>query len=210
MELRELCSLTLKRATGAVVRAAVGFVALYCGRATAYGIQLVSLDQAKEGINELFFAKVALALELIDRYDPRRLSRMRRDLSSIWLVRAGGAYFDVMTRRCVLSWHNVTAGDARSIALTLVHEATHARTLRRGVAKTQRTTAARHEAAAVRQQIAFATLLPDNESLLKYYSTVLQTPWWTSEQMRERNLAQLQAYEMPAWIIRRAQRRYDH
>jgi len=209
MEFRGFGSHVWKSAAGYISRALIGIVALRCGRASAYGIPLVSLDDAKDGVNELFFAKVTLALGLIDKYDQPRLGRMRRDLSAIWLVRAGGVYFEVSTRRCVLSWQNVVAGDARSIAMTLVHEAAHARIFGRGVVKTPRATAARHEAAAVRQQIAFATLLPENDSLLKYYSTVLQTPWWTPEQMRERELEQLRAYDVPEWIVRRTMRRYD-
>lgn len=207
MELWKIVLLTLERAAGHVVRAVIGVVALCCGRATAYGIPLVAMDESKEGVNELFFAKITIALALIDKYDSRRLGQMRRDLSAIWLVRAGGAYFDPATRRCVLSWQNIITGDARSIAMTLVHEAAHARIFGRGVVKTPRATAARHEAAAVRQQIAFATLLPDNESLLKYYSTVLQKPWWTPEQMRVRKLEQMRAYGMPDWIVRRTERR---
>ncbi len=210
MEFRAFGSQALKGVAGHISRALIGVVALVCGRASAYGIPLVSFDDAKDGVNELFFAKVTLALGLIDKYDRRRLSRMRQDLSAIWLLRAGEAYFEVSTRRCVLSWQNVVAGDARSIAMMLVHEAAHARICGRGVAKMPRATAARHEAAAVRQQMAFATLLPDNESLLKYYSTVLQTPWWTLEQKRERELARLRAYDMPEWIMRRTMRRYDH
>jgi len=208
MEFRAFGSLVVKGVAGHISRAFLGIFALGCGRGSAYGIPLVSFDDAKDGVNELFFAKVTLALGLIDKYDHRRLSRMRRDLSAIWLVRVGGAYFEVGTRRCVLSWQNVVAGDARSIAMTLVHEATHARIFGRGVMKTPRATAVRHEAAAVRQQITFATLLPDNESLLKYYSTVLQTPWWTPEQMRERELEQLRAYEVPDWVVRRTERRF--
>jgi hypothetical protein len=207
MEFRAFGSHVRKGAVAYISRAVIGLVALRCGRASAYGIPLVSLDYAKDGVNELFFAKVTLALGLIDKYDHRRLSRMRRDLSAIWLVRAGGAYFEVSTRRCVLSWQNVVADDARSVAMTLVHEAAHARISGRGVVKTPRAIAARHEAAAIRQQIAFATLLPDNESLLKYYSTVLQTPWWTPEQMRERQLEQLRAYDLPDWVVRLAMRR---
>ena len=208
MEFRRFRSQVLKSAAGYISRAVIGMVAWGCGRASAYGIPLVSLDDAKDAINEIFFAKVTLALGLIDKYDHRRLGRMRRDLSAVWLMRAGGAYFEVSTRRCVLSWQNIVAGDARSIAMTLVHEAAHARIYRRGVMKTPRATAARHEAAAVRQQIAFATLLPDSESLLKYYSTVLQTPWWTPEQMRERELEQLRAYKISDWIVRRTEPRF--
>jgi hypothetical protein len=38
---------------------------------------------------------------------------------------------------------------------------------------------------------------------------VLQRPWWTAEQMQERKVAQLRAYGMPEWIVRRMQRLND-
>lgn len=191
------------------VRLSMAVVERMCPRSSAYGIRLVAFDDPSRGQGELFFARVTLALGLIERYDPRWIRRMRRDFSGIWLGGAPGPCFEVMTRRCVLSWNSVMNGGIINLALTLIHEATHARIASRGAWRYRSVPEARHEEAAVRQETAFAARLPATDDLRRALAVKLDDPWWTPEKMLERQRAWSRDVELPGWIARWAERRYE-
>lgn len=194
----------------AIARLTVAALAPGCDRGSAYGIRLVAFDESSRGQGELFFARVTLALGLIERYDPRWIRRMRRDFSGIWLGGSPGApCFDVMTRRCVLNWNSVMYGGILDLALTLIHEATHARIASRGMARHPVAPAVRQEGAAVRQEMAFVALMPATGDRLRHLATKLDDPWWTPERMLQRLRAWNREAEIPDWLARRIERRYE-
>jgi hypothetical protein len=179
-------------------------------RGSAYGIRLVAFNDPSRGQGELFFARVTMALELIERYDPRWILRMRRDFSGIWLGGMPEApCFDVKARRCVLSWNSVMNGGIVDLALTLIHEATHARIHSRGLTWDPIVSAARHEAAAVRQESAFAARLPATDDLRRTLAKKLDDPWWTPEKMLQRQRAWNREVDLPEWLARKMERRYE-
>jgi hypothetical protein len=83
------------------------------------------------------FDPVEEALGLIKRHDPLRYDRLRRDLVRIWVFLLAGNWGEYRhpLRMCVLDERVVLDEATRSeqIASTIVHEATHARLMRRGI-----------------------------------------------------------------------------
>jgi hypothetical protein len=75
-------------------------------------------------------ARLDEALELIERYQPWRLSHLRRDLAQFWIVRypCRGAYFPerrtCMTELTFLARTDITAAP---VAASIIHEGMHAR-----------------------------------------------------------------------------------
>lgn len=107
-------------------------------------------------------ARLGEALELIERYQPWRLSHLRRDLAEFWIVRypCRGAYFPesrtCMTELTFLARTDITAAP---VAASIVHEGMHARVHRMGVAPETRD-AAREERICRRAELDFGLALP--------------------------------------------------
>jgi hypothetical protein len=87
--------------------------------------------------HDLYLARLSDALRLLARFDPLRLARLKADLAGIgvWpLGTAAGAFFPE-TGLCVVDRSVFARGaGALAVATILVHEATHARVARAGVA----------------------------------------------------------------------------
>ncbi|HEY2856310.1 MAG TPA: hypothetical protein VGJ18_25945 [Gemmatimonadaceae bacterium] len=107
--------------------------------------------------------RVRDALELIQSLDPRRLVRLRRDIDQISIVddlrpQVVGLY-GLGSRTCYLAAQHVQAELPARIALTIVHEATHARLDRLHLPKWG-TVTARSEWRAFVEELSFAERLP--------------------------------------------------
>lgn len=146
-----------------------------------------------------YFAMVTSALELIARYQPMRLERMRRDLRRILVVRQAAAAYWPHMRACVMTPAELSAGDAGDVALTLVHEATHARIHVRGI-EYEPARRERIERLCVRQQVEFAELLPNGERHIAHLTDALQAPWWTDQHLRQNKLNLLEQ-NAPQWLV---------
>lgn len=168
-------------------------------RSRVYGIPVYA--ETDDSFQALYFAKVYRALELIERFDSRRLSRIRRDLRRVVVTEHDGPHYDEILGMCVLSWHGIHRQSAEQVALTIVHEATHGRISRAGIPY-QKELRARIEAACVAQEVAFARRLPHGQVLAADAQWKLQTPWWTPEQLVERNLTRISREGAPDWMLR--------
>ena len=141
------------------------------------------------------------ALRLIAQADPARFARLRRDLGRILLASQGGPEYLHIARACILNASEVRRQSPERVAMTLVHEATHARLSRAGFANAW---ALRHriERLCVNEEIAFAQLVPGTESLIKEAQRALDVPWYTEHQLFERKIAQLRSLGRPEWMLR--------
>jgi hypothetical protein len=175
-------------------------------RSEAHGIELRAglLDAWME---PLFFAKVTRALDLIAERDARRLARIQRDVRVICGDLAGYSHWYDPLRLMVLVWPAVFPTRVEDVALTIVHEATHARIYRAGIAYDE-DARARIEAVCVGQEATFARLLPDGESLAERELKKLDTPWWTTSEFQRSQLERARAHEIPEWLIARLERHF--
>lgn len=78
------------------------------------------------------------ALGLVRDHDPRRFERMKSDLSQILVRNEPGTQHWVLSNTCALELDEVMGRSSVILALSIVHEATHARLVRAGIYPSQR------------------------------------------------------------------------
>lgn len=147
------------------------------------GLTVAMVDVGNGGLNVPLRARLALALELIDHYAPRFGARLRRDVKAIIVEPAGGTHFSVRMRVIQLDARWSIHGRIEDLALTLVHEATHARCRSLGVG--YRGKERRSEALCLRAEAAFADLL-EADQVPRPSLDALDKPWWTVEENERR------------------------
>jgi hypothetical protein len=152
-------------------------------------------------------SKIDQALNLISEFDSRRYRQIKRDVKRIWIAAAPGycAQWEEELQMCILDTDYFRRSDisASEMALTIVHEATHARLhkLKIGYAENIRE---RVERICIKSEIAFAKRLPDGQKLVEMAESGLQTPksYWTHTEFQQRDLDMLAEMSKKNWVIR--------
>lgn len=166
------------------------------------GMQVVCIASSETIDDEM--KRLRAAFELVAVHDVRRWGRILRDVRQIVLADAGGPEYIGTIGACLLSVGFVDRVSVIDLALTLVHEASHARLwhARIGRAEEQRD---RLERACIRSEKRFAETLHgrDREMALKTVEGELSGPaWWTREAITKRRDKELTAMGIPQWLIR--------
>jgi hypothetical protein len=160
--------------------------------------------------------RIEEALCLIKRYDTLSYSRVRRHLDRIWinLIPNARAHYDPSLNACVLDERYVlqdTIPIAR-VALTIIHEATHARLDAWGVAYLQEKRT-RIEAICMRRELNFLAKIPESETLREEIMQSLNWlaangEYYSDANFRERwyeggieTVRYLGTPDLPAWFI---------
>ncbi|HEU5273868.1 MAG TPA: hypothetical protein VFU97_09415 [Xanthobacteraceae bacterium] len=162
---------------------------------------------------DFLLRRVEEALELIKTYDRLRYDRITRDLDRVWarMVFGYAAQYTPAMNACELDVRFVlaVASSPAIIAASIVHEATHARIMHRGIEYAE-PIRARIEAICVRRELAFAKKLPNGLELQELAEGRLErcaTPeFWTNAKFRERDVeGTIEAARdagIPMWIVR--------
>jgi hypothetical protein len=147
------------------------------------------------------FEKVRDALRLILQYGPRFHARLRRDVKRLLFAdTVGGAYLaGLATCRIGIGYARRVA--ALDLAMTIVHEATHARLSRLGFRYVGECRE-RIERACVKTEITFARSVPGSEPAIERTRALLETEWWTPQNSRQATLAELRERGVPSWLTR--------
>jgi hypothetical protein len=152
-------------------------------------------------------SKIDQALNLISEFDPRRYLQIRRDVKKIWVSAAPGYCANWMDdfQMCILDSDyfcrdNVSASE---MALTIVHESTHARLCKLKIEYTE-DIRDRVERVCVKSEIAFAKRLPDGQKFVEIAESRLQIPesYWTNAQFEQRELDTLAELRKKTWLAR--------
>lgn len=160
---------------------------------------------------------VEAALNLIAKFDPRRLRRMQRDLNWILITRTtyAVAYFKPNLKMCVIGWQYLTAPGRNpgSVAATIVHEAMHARLFACKIPYDE-PLRPRVEAVCRAAEADFARRFPGGEELAQlilqhepapeaFSTATLDRRARESRQAEyEAELKDLEGAELPGWITR--------
>jgi hypothetical protein len=147
-----------------------------------------------------FFVKIRAALDMIAMADPKRFSRIQQSLRRFALVESGGDFYDHDLRAYIVDLPSMVARSVEEVAMTIVHESTHARIRDFGINRLP-TNEERIERACVRQEIAFATRLPASTVLAERAEQKLQRAWWSQEMMIRRDVLMLRSIGVPSVII---------
>jgi hypothetical protein len=110
--------------------------------------------------HEEVFARIGQAVHLIETVDRHRFARIRRDLKHILVRQGTGAQYWLITGTCALGLADVQRRSVPTIALMIVHEATHARLNNCGVYPWL-SLRARLEHRCLKEERSFALLLGD-------------------------------------------------
>jgi len=167
------------------------------------GLKISAFVDRKESTAVL--ANVRQAIELLKSTDAYRYRRVVRRLGHVLVAPTPiqGEYAPVL-RRCVLSKKMALAGEIRRIAVTLVHEATHAELFDRGIGYGLEIRA-RVEDVCARQELAFGRKLPEIDDLLEESEERLMLPddTWSDENLVQHQLALMeQEGTVPKWLLR--------
>lgn len=161
------------------------------------GLMVVALNGS---VTATATSQLQNALRLIDTYAPLVLQRLRRDVKRLMLVQAGGPEYWPFADGFILNAAFVEDSDAEFIALTIIHEATHARLWRAGFRYNQ-ACRERIENLCVQAEVSFAERLPDAEYFVEHTKKKLSHRWWTDDAIKERQLRARRAL-WPTWLIR--------
>lgn len=164
-----------------------------------FGFRIINLTDSWR--DETLLSKLREAFELIRTLDPRRFARMQRDVKRVVVVPYSGPEYIHAVRACMLSSEYVRKGSAEALALTLVHEATHARLMRAGIGY-EGPLRERVERVCVESEVRFARLLPDSADRVARAYATLRSPWWTDEKEFEERIRQYAQLGWPRWYIK--------
>ena len=150
------------------------------------------------------------ALKLIKTHDPYRYRRVLREIERLWAhpLPWEWAIWLPALKRCVVDPRFVLSASTAFIASAIVHEATHGTLTRRhvGYAETLRE---RVEKACMRQELAFASKIPDGDELRRNIERRLAsvTSGWLSDAALQDRRAKGEFemgrhYNIPDWVIR--------
>lgn len=145
-------------------------------------------------------AQLRSAIRLIDAHAPLLLARLRRDVRRLMLVQTGGPEYWPFANGFILNAAFVVDSDVEFIALTIIHESTHARLWRAGV-RYGPACRERIERLCVQAEASFARRLPDGEDFVEYAESKLGSRWWADEAVKERQLRAREAL-WPTWLTR--------
>lgn len=160
--------------------------------------------------------RVEHAMRLVKQHSPLHYSRIIRDLERVWiyLLPGGLAAYKHSLKACLLDERFIadSATSVERIASAIVHEATHARLERCGIAynEDQR---ARIEAICFRRELALAVRLPDSAKLQQEIAECLDwypvnPDYFRDSQAFERRangeIEMLRHVGAPDWFIRAA------
>jgi hypothetical protein len=129
--------------------------------------------------NEAVLPRLAAAIALIERIEPRRLRRLERDVRRVVVlgVETPNAGCDPYTSAVWVRVGVVTACTAQVTAALLVHEATHARIWRAGVHEVE-AIYARLERRCWLEALAFVLRVPDNAVARDWVESIVDEEAW--------------------------------
>ena len=148
-------------------------------------LNLYAFERSLQDFVPLWLEKVRRSLALIKRTSPNTAARLYRDVKRILVWEIEGPAYLSRVDAIRLNGPSLLRQDASSLALTIVHEATHARIAGRGIKYTG-TQRGRHERLCVKAEVNFARKLPDGETVAERLAEKLDDPWWTEDKIRER------------------------
>lgn len=168
----------------------------------------MSVSDRKE---QFYFDRVDEALDLISRYDPRALRTLQRRFAGILVFgdeRFRLAHWRQGARLCILTARYVasSANKPEDVALTLIHESTHARLAALGI-RYQEGRRGRIELICARAELSFSRRVPYTGDLVQRTESRIDA-WakadeerWSDRNKRAALLEYLRETGAPAWLV---------
>jgi hypothetical protein len=151
--------------------------------------------------------KLRAALDVIAAIEPRRLTRLKRDIRRVLVtsVQVADAQFGPSSRTVLLDETYVCKPEVTPahLAPTIVHEATHARLFTAGIGYPV-VLRPRIERLCMRAELDFAERLPEGAAAAARAHDGLNLPdaTWDPDVVTERRLALIRSWGWPQWLVR--------
>jgi hypothetical protein len=161
---------------------------------------------------EEILGRLVEAIRLIKTYDPYRYRRVLREVERVWahLLPGVSATWLPVLRRCVVDPRFILSASPPFIASAIVHEATHGALMRRHIGYSEHMRE-RVEKVCMRQELAFASKIPDGGELRQHveYGLSSVTSDWLSDAAltgrRAKGESEMGRYaKIPDWVVRAA------
>lgn len=144
--------------------------------------------------------KIDDAFAIIEDGDARRYQRIKRDLRSILIPKAGGPEFLPPLCACLLGYQLIKDATPLGLAFMIVHEAAHARLWRRGFGYDSQIRG-RIERVCISEELRFAETIHSSPDVIAWVSAKLSnTQRWSDESIEARRVAELRELGMPRWV----------
>ena len=154
--------------------------------------------------------KTGTALRLIAKYDSVLYRQIKSDIRLLLFTGASGGSYLAGMKACRIGIAYTRRVAPVELAMTIIHEGTHARLDRTGL-RYDGYQREQIERTCIAAEIAFAERIPGSEEAAKASKQLLNTRWWEPERLAEDALIELRAGGVPKWlakwIVRRAARR---
>jgi hypothetical protein len=174
------------------------------------GLNVGILSFEDKAGRSLILAKLERALVLIAENSPHQYRRVRNSFVRLFVFRIPHnlAEYHPQLHMCVFDCEYLQATPPEELAMTIVHETTHAYLFRRGFGYDS-TKRAQIERICVRAEIAFAKRLPGGAVFAHAAAERLNygDDFWSDEAFVQRSLEALRTLNSPAWYIRWVERR---
>lgn len=175
----------------------------------SHGVPLWITTNGLYGTHDELFERVDAALELIDRHQPWRMRRVRRDVARIWLHRQTHtrASYRPDVHAAILDTYFVSQHPAEAVAASIVHEAVHGRIAKRPLRKRDRV---REERLCRRAEVSLGRALPNGAAVVARALPVMEAedPEDVAPTVdyvaaaREQKRIEIRELNLPGWLER--------
>ena len=142
------------------------------------------------------------ALAIIEQGDARRYQRIKRDLHSILVTKAGGPEFLPPLFACLLGYQLIKDGTPLGLAFMIVHEGAHARLWRRGF-RYDPQIRGRVERLCINEELRFAEAINSSPAVVGWvHEKLSNTDRWSDAGIQTRRAAELNELGMAEWLQR--------
>jgi hypothetical protein len=151
-----------------------------------------------EGIH----GRVREAMGLLQRSSLEHLDLVRNSLNRLLFTESPGSDYHHAIQTCRIGIAYALRVPALELAMTLVHEATHAKLAangRRYVGQERE----RIERECVEEEIAFARRVPNSDAAIAKLQELLSREWWSDESYATSMTAELRSRGIPLWLATR-------
>jgi hypothetical protein len=157
-------------------------------------VDWVLRDEDRAGVGE-----VRAAIELVRQYDPRRFRRIARDLDYVIVTNTAGTAGEYWPdiRSMLLDAASALRQTHLATAMTIVHEATHARLWMRGLGRYP--DRGRIERVCVRAEIAFAIKVPGSSRVIEGARLKFASRYWEKSRAHDVG-AWYRRFGWPRWL----------
>lgn len=146
--------------------------------------------------------KIDDALSIIEDGDARRYQRIKSDLRSILVTKAGGPEFLRPLSACLLGYQLIKDATPLGLAFMIVHEAAHARLWRRGFGY-EAQIRGRVERSCITEELRFAQAIGSSPKVIAWVREKLSNmDRWSAEGIEARRVTELNELGMPRWLQR--------